>query len=491
MATRISYSTIVYLNNKEIYSAPFIQDYYENREHNLPKYEDTVLLTKRILNLSLRRKIDAAKKIFDGMLYKDIVAWNAMIRGFMENHMINHARQLFDEMPERNNVSWNTMIIGYSRENMIHIALKLFICMPCKDAFSWTAIITGLCMGSRISDAWRLFKEMPERNAVSWAAVMSGFQHNGLAAESLSLFKEMLTAGVVPNSHSFTTALAASADLAMLSMSKQLYLQLLKRGYEGNSHIGNAVLSTFMKCGSSDDAMCVFEDLPHRNLVSWNCMIAGYAQHGNGLRAIRTFHQMQYNHVSPDRITFLGVLQSCCFCGFVKEGKEYFQIMEKDYGIIPGPEHYACLTDLFARAGLLEDAYQVVMEMPFEPAIVFWRSIMNGCRIWRRYELGAYAAHQLSRLESTESRPSSEVVNGHGSCRLDAVSFSRRETKGPGTRKEMGCSWVEIKGRTYLFTSRDETHLDTCDIYQMINLLFHDILNHNRVCIYGPIYNEY
>lgn len=91
MATRISYSTIVDLNNKDIYSTPFIQDYYDDREHNLPKYEDTILLTKRILNLSLRRKIDGAKKIFDGMLCKDIVAWNAMIRGFMENHMINHA----------------------------------------------------------------------------------------------------------------------------------------------------------------------------------------------------------------------------------------------------------------------------------------------------------------------------------------------------------------------------------------------------------------
>ncbi|XP_021730773.1 pentatricopeptide repeat-containing protein At4g02750-like [Chenopodium quinoa] len=373
-----AYNSIMHLNNREMSSNPTLQPFNDNNKHHFPtnftntNNEDTVLLTKRILNLSIRRQIDHAKVIFDSILCKDTVAWNAMIRGYMENRMIDHARQLFDEMPERDNVSWNSMIIGYSRGNMIHIALELFICMPGKDVFSWTAMISGLCMASCVSDAWRLFKEMPERSAVSWAAIMSGFQQNGLAAETLILFKEMLLAGVEPNSHSFTTALAASGDLAMLSMSKQVYLQLLKRGYEKNSHIGNSVLSMFMKCGSYDDAKCVFKGLTYCNLVSWNCMVTGYAQHGNVLNAIMTFHRMQKDQVLPDRISFLGVLQGCCYCGLVEEGKQYFQSMEKDYGIIPGPEHYSCLTDLFARAGLFKKAIQLVLEMPYEPTPVFW-----------------------------------------------------------------------------------------------------------------------
>uniref|UniRef100_A0A803N3J8 Pentatricopeptide repeat-containing protein n=2 Tax=Chenopodium quinoa TaxID=63459 RepID=A0A803N3J8_CHEQI len=465
-------------------SNPSLQSFNDNNKHHFPNNfthtnnEDTVISTKRILNLSSRRQIDHAKEIFDSISCKDTVAWNAMIRGYMENRMIDRARQLFDEMPERDNVSWNSMIIGYSRGNMIHIAMKLFICMPSKDVFSWTAMISGLCMASCVGDAWRLFKEMPERSAVSWAAIMSGFQQNGLAAETLILFKELLLAGVEPNAHSFTTALAASGDLAMLSMSKQLYLQLLKRGYEKNCHIGNSVLSMFMKCGSYDDAKCVFEGLTYRNLVSWNCMITGYAQHGNGLNAIMTFHQMQKDQVFPDRISFLGVLQGCCFCGLVEEGKQYFQSMEKYYGIIPRPEHYSCLTDLFARAGLFKEALQLVMEMPFEPSPVFWQSILNGCRIWGHSELGLYAADQLWRLESTESRTFPLTVDVQGSCRSYGVPNFRRQMKDPETRKDMGCSWVEIKGKTYLFTSRDETHLETNEIYQTIDLLFHDMWEH-------------
>ncbi|XP_057549353.1 pentatricopeptide repeat-containing protein At4g02750-like [Amaranthus tricolor] len=390
-------------------------------------------------------------------------------------------------MPDRNIVSWNTMIIWYSRGNLIQIALKSFICMPGKDVFSYTAMITGLCMVSCVSDAWRLFIEMPDHNAASWAAIISGYQQNGLAAETLNLFKEMLAANVEPNCYSFTTVLSASAELALLSVSKQLYLQLLKRGYEQNSHIGNSVLSTFMKCGSLEDAKCVFESLHNRNIVSWNCMITGYAQQGDGLRAIMTFHQMQKCRISPDRISFLGVLMGCCHHGLVREGEEYFQSMTNDYGIFPGCEHYACLTDLFARAGLLKKAHKVVMEMPFKPTPVFWRSILNGCRIWKCPELGVYAANQLSRFEPSESWTSPFVRD---SGKLNDLPFLRTLKKEPETRKQMGCSWVEIQGRTYLFTSRDETHLETYEIYEMNDLLIYESLGNFRVRNYELTYYE-
>ncbi|KAA8518745.1 hypothetical protein F0562_016481 [Nyssa sinensis] len=292
--------------------------------------DDMVMLTSTISDYSLRGEVDHARNVFDKMGHRDSVSWNVMIKGYIENNRVGDARALFDEMPEKSSVSWNSMIMAYAKERKTHVALKLFVVMPDKDVVSWTAIVTALCRDSRIEDAWHFFKQMPEPNSVSWSSIISGFQQNRFAAKTLSLFKDMLLAGVQPTSHSITSALAASADLAMLSVSEQFYAQLLKRGFDCNTHIGNSAISMFIKSGSFDNARRVFVDLHEPDLVTWNSMIMGYGQHGYGREAVMIFHQMQKAQFLPDYISFLGVLHGCSHCGFVEEGEQYFRSMEMD-----------------------------------------------------------------------------------------------------------------------------------------------------------------
>ncbi|XP_019054171.1 PREDICTED: pentatricopeptide repeat-containing protein At4g02750-like isoform X2 [Nelumbo nucifera] len=264
------------------------------------KDRDMVALTKRILEHSQKGEIDYARRIYDQMNHRDCVSCNVMIRGYIKNHRTRDAREIFDRMHHRNTVSWNSMIMAYTHERKMHIALKFFLIMPDKDVISWTTIISGLCHDSQIEDAWQLFKQMPEPNSISWSSVISGFQQNGLAAETLILFKEMLSAGIHPTPHSFTSALTATADLAALSIGQQLYSQLIKRGFEINIHVGNSAISMFIKSGSFYDARHVFVVIPRPDTITWNSMLSGYAQHGYGLEAIMTFHQMQKAHIFPD-----------------------------------------------------------------------------------------------------------------------------------------------------------------------------------------------
>ncbi|KAK6942808.1 Pentatricopeptide repeat [Dillenia turbinata] len=267
------------------------------------KKEDLVIVTKKILDYSVKGEVEQARKIFDGMVCRDIVAWNVMIKSYVENNRTSDARELFDKMPERSSVSWNSMIMGYIKERKPHMALKLFIVMPCRDVFSWTVIITGLSRVLSVEDAWRLFRQMPDPDSVSWSSIISAFQQNGLAFETLNLFKKMLLLSVQPTSHSFTSALTASADLTILSTSLQLYSQLIKRGFGSNSHVGNSAISMFIKSGSIIDAQHVFMDFPKPDIVTWNAMIMGYGLHGSGREAINSFHQMQKAHIMPDRIS--------------------------------------------------------------------------------------------------------------------------------------------------------------------------------------------
>ncbi|XP_059667639.1 pentatricopeptide repeat-containing protein At4g02750-like [Cornus florida] len=443
---------------------------------NCTKKEDVVTLTKIMSDYSLRGEVDHAKKIFEQMGHRDPVSWNVMIKCYIENNRVGDARELFDEMPEKSSVSWNSMIMAYAKERKTHIALKLFVVMPDKDVVSWTAIVTALSQNWRIKDAWGLFKQMPEPNSVSWSSIISGFQQNGFPAETLSVFKEMLVVGMHPTSHSFTSALAASADLAMLSVSEQVYAQLLRRGFDSNLHIGNSAISMFVKSGSFDNAWRVFVDLPKRDHVTWNSMIMGFGQHGYGVEAVITFHQMQKALFLPDRISFLGLLHGCSHCGLVEEGKQYFNSMKMDYGIHPGPEHYASMVDLFARAGLLKEAYDSIMQMPNEITLIFWRTLLNGCRVWGELELGLHAADRILELEPHNSSACLMIIDIYASTkRWTEVAEMRKQMREREAKGEMSCSWVEIKGKNHLFSTRDETHPESNCIYSILELLSSDI----------------
>ncbi|XP_073135402.1 pentatricopeptide repeat-containing protein At2g13600-like [Henckelia pumila] len=406
---------------------------------------------------------------------RDLISWNVMIRCYAENGMVENARELFDAMPERSSFSWNTMIMAYTVAERIYMAFKLFVIMPDKDVMSWTGIITGFCRVSLVDDAWKLFKQMPDANAVSWSCIVSGFQQNDFANESLMVFKEMLLVGIHPTPHSFSSVLSACADLAMVSMSEQVYCQLLRRGFLGNTNVGNSAISMFVKVGSIHHARAVFLDLDKPDLVSWNAMITGFSQHGYGIEAMMAFHQMQKARFCPDSISYMGVLHGCSHCGFVEEGKQYFLSMKMDSGISPGAEHFSIMVDLYARAGKLEEAYTVIKELPFEPKSIFWRALLNGCRIWGDIKLGVSAPEQILKLEQFNSGACLMVINIMVLAgKWKEVATMRRFMKETGVKKELSCSWIDTSGINHLFTTGDKKHSKGDQIFQIIELLAYD-----------------
>ncbi|XP_042509737.1 pentatricopeptide repeat-containing protein At4g02750-like [Macadamia integrifolia] len=487
-AILIMCSTCKSFHKRNIESLSDVQNHYglNTLSNSHTKDTELVALTKRLSDFMIKGEVDYARKLFDQMGHRDSYCWNVMISGYTKNHRIGDARWIFDSMNERNTVSWNTMILAYTQERKMHIALKLFLVMPEKDIVSWTTIISGLCWDSQIEDAWKLFKQMPNRSSISWSSVISGFQQNGLAAETLMLFKEMVSIGIRPTSHSLTSALTASADLAAFFVGQQLYSQLLKRGFENNTQIRNSAISMFIKSGIVRYAEHILADMPQPDLVTWNSMIMGYGQHGYGFEATITFHQMQKAGFLPDGISFLGVLQGCSHCGFVEEASKYFNSMKLDYGISPKLEHYACMADVFARAGLLKEAFQIIMKMPFQPTTIFWRILLNGCRVWGYLKLGVHAADQILKLEPYNSSAHLMLMEMYASVRnWTRVLEIRKLLRERRARKEFSYSCIEIRGRVHLFTTRDETHFESDSIYMALALLYYDIVDCSRIDLHG------
>nr|GEW34569.1 hypothetical protein [Tanacetum cinerariifolium] len=410
----------------------------------------------------------------------DAFLGNSVITMYSRLDDLDSALKLFNVMEKKDNVSWNSLIGGYIQAEKIEEAYKHFHKMPYKDVYSWTTMITGFSNKGLTEKSLELFNMMPHKDDIAWTALISGFASNGEYEESIRWFIQMLRTSVVkPNALTCSSTLSSSASLATLNQGVQIHTHVLKTGMESDLSVQNSLVSFYAKCGNVDDAYKVFHSIVTLNTVSYNSMVNGFAQNGYGKEALELFTKMEDNGVDPNDITFLGVLSACTHVGLVEEGRGYFRSMRSVYKIEPSPDHYACMVDLLGRASCLDEAFDFVNSMPFEPHSGVWGALLSASRTHCRLDLAEIAARHISELEPGNATP--YVVLS------DIYLFSKKKDDGElvrtmkrlkGIKKSPGCSWITIKDDVNLFLSGDRSHINFTEIKATIWTLVDEMKEH-------------
>eukprot|EP01018_Ginkgo_biloba_P030680 Gb_05647 [translate_table: standard] len=433
---------------------------------------DVVSWTAIVSGYAQNGKVEEARRLFDEMPERNVISWTAMVAGYAQNGRIDDARQLFDKMPRRNVVSWNAMIAGYAQNSRLEDARQLFDKMPERDVASWNSMIAGYVQNERIEDARQLFDRMPRRNVVSWTAIITGYMQSGLGEEALTIFSQMQQTGIKPEQATFTSILNACASLAALEQGKQLHDYIIKVGFHSDIFVGSALISMYAKCGCISNARQTFDNIPERDVVSWNAMLAGYGQHGCGNEALQIFEEMHRAGMKPNDVTFIGILSACSHAGLVDEGLHYFDSMIQDHCITPRAEHYACVIDLLGRAGHLEKAKDFVNNATCEPNSSMWGALLGACRIHGNMELGKLAAERLFELEPENAGRYMLLSNIYAADgRWDDVAKVRLMMRNRGLKKQPGCSWIEVRNRVHVFLVGDRSHAQAEEIYSTLESL--------------------
>lgn len=78
----------------------------------------------------------------------------------------------------------------------------------------------------------------------------------------------------------------------------------------------------YSKCGSIDEAHCIFDQTVEKNNVLWTSVIMAYAQSDRALELFE--HLVTEELFTPDHICFTAMLTACNHAGFLERGIEYF-----------------------------------------------------------------------------------------------------------------------------------------------------------------------
>ncbi|CAL4930053.1 unnamed protein product [Urochloa decumbens] len=195
----------------------------------------------------------------------------------------------------------------------------------------------------RPEDAYRVFDGMQHRDVVSWNAMISGFSRAGLFERAVDVFKEFVALQCsLPDAGTMASILPA------------------------------------MGSAKAEDILFVrkaFDEMQFKELISWNAMLAIYANNRYHVKAVELFLRMENDGVEPDSVTLATALPPCGELSAFSVGKRIHEIIKRKR-MLPNSILENALMDMYASCGCLKDAREVFDSMSSRD-VISWTSIVS------------------------------------------------------------------------------------------------------------------
>ncbi|CAI9092069.1 OLC1v1027216C1 [Oldenlandia corymbosa var. corymbosa] len=370
------------------------------------------------------------------LVRKNVGISSKLIRIYACSGLMEEAHQLFDIMPKRDESAfpWNSLIAGYADMNLHEDALALYFQMveegvepdeytfprvlkACggigsiqiaeeihrhmirygygNDGFALNAMVDVYAKCGDILKARKVFDRIRDKDLVSWNSMVKGYIRHELQAEAMNLVRTMVREGFKPDS---VTLSALFTSVSSLKLGRQIHGWALRNGIGWDLSVANALIVFYSNSNRLTEACLLFEHMPRRDSVTWNSIIAA---HSKDRKALVYFQRMKTEaNALPDRITFVSLLSGCAYLGLVEDGEKLFSMMRNEYGISPIMEHYACMVNLYSRAGLIDKAHDIIVEkMESAAGATVWGALLYGCYLHGNVEVAEIAATALFELE--------------------------------------------------------------------------------------------
>ncbi|XP_062078047.1 putative pentatricopeptide repeat-containing protein At3g25060, mitochondrial [Humulus lupulus] len=434
-------------------------------------------------------RIDEAASLFDKMPKRDLVCWTSMITGFVRSGQPLKAVDIYRRMLKEGVEADGVVMLGLIQacaslgESKVGLSIHGHLIRRDQhlDVVLQTSLVDMYAKFGKLNFACWLFKRMTYKNVISWGALISGYAQNGFAVNALKMLVEMQSCGFKPESVSLVSALLACSQAGFMKLGKSIHGYIVRR-LDFDQVSGTAVIDMYSKCGSLSYARALFDKTKTKDLIFWNAMITSYGIHGQGREALLLFLKMTENS-KPDHTTFVSLLSAFSHSGLVEEGRKWFLLMQNDFKIQPGEKHYLCMVDLLARAGQVEEAYQLISSMDTEPGLPIWVALLAGCYNHGKLSVGEIAAKNILELNPDDLGVYALISNFYAKeKKWNEVADLKNIMKHSGIKKIPGYSAVEVNGNFHYFLMEDNSHYQHEAILHFLDKLDHEM----RIMKYMP-----
>ncbi|XP_057504673.1 pentatricopeptide repeat-containing protein At2g20540-like [Actinidia eriantha] len=300
--------------------------------------------------------------------------------------------------------------VGMVRLKKIHAHVVKFSLS--QSSFLVTKMVDICDQNGEIEYATLLFKHISDPNSFLYNAMIRAYTHSHFYLSTINVYKQMLRDPnekdpIFPDKFTYPFVIKACGGLVCVDLGKQVHGHACKFGLKSNTVVENSLLHMYVRCDNLSDAHMVFDEMTHRDVISWNgiitghirmgqlrkarvmfeempektivswtAMISGYTRIGCNAEALDVFRRMQMEGVKPDWVSLIAVFPACTQLGSLEIGKWIHFYADRN-GFLEKACVCNALIEMYAKCGSINQARQVFDQMP-ERDVISWSTMIGG-----------------------------------------------------------------------------------------------------------------
>ncbi|KAJ1265146.1 hypothetical protein BS78_08G057200 [Paspalum vaginatum] len=346
----------------------------------------------------------------------DYIAEGSLLDLYVKCGDIETAHEIFNLGDRKNVVLWNLMLVAYGQVTDLAKSFNILCQMqaagvrpnqftyPCilrtctcsgqielgeqihalsiKTGFESDMYVSGVLTDMYAKYGWlgkarKILEMLEKKDVVSWTSMIAGYVQHDLCKEALATFKEMQNFGIWPDNVGLASAASACAGIKAIRQGLQIHARVYLSGYSADISIWNTLVNLYARCGRSEEALCLFRAIEHKDEITWNGLISGFGQSGLYEQALKVFMQMGQAGAKYNVFTFVSTISASANLADMKQGKQVHGRVIKT-GHTSETEVSNALISLYGKCGSIEDAKMKFSEMSDRNEIS-WNTIITSC----------------------------------------------------------------------------------------------------------------
>ncbi|KAL9230552.1 hypothetical protein vseg_005890 [Gypsophila vaccaria] len=205
-----------------------------------------------------------------------------------------------------------------------------------------------------------IFDSVKNPDVILFNSMIRAYTRSNQHDYALKLYYNLIENDLKPNNYTFNFVIKACAGKLDYNLGVKVHNDVIENGFETDLYIGASLVDMYCKMGRTDRARKLFDEMPERDVVSWNAMIGGLSKEGDFWEGVGFFRRMQSGvggrGIVPNSVTLLNLFPVLC-------GLEDIRMCRSVHGFVIRrrfrTEVYNGLIDVYAKCGLIGEARSV------------------------------------------------------------------------------------------------------------------------------------